>query len=90
MDSFFIKINGKYLQGYDETRAVGKVGHSGWQPKAYELPAIVLTRDKNKARIVEGSINLRSDLDRIMNQIRFAGLVIQKLEIVNTNVKKEE
>lgn len=82
MNKFVIKINGKYLKGYDETKSVGKVGNDGWQPRAYELPSIEFTKEKSEARILEGNINLKSDMDRIMNQIRFGGLEVNKLEVL--------
>lgn len=76
-----IRINGRYLCGWDESRPVGRVGHMGWQPRAVEMPAMVLTRDRAQARIVEGNIELKSQFERIYDRARYAGLELMSLEI---------
>lgn len=82
MRKWLIKINGKYLKGYNDTQTHGKTGHMGWQPRDTEMPAIVLTDSEDEAYVVEGTINLRGQIDRIMDRVRFAGLDLSTLEIL--------
>jgi hypothetical protein len=81
LPKYRIKINGQYLQGYDESKTIGKSGHMGWQPRATELSALVLTKHKEQAKIYEGQISLKSQFDRIYERLRYAGLTLERLEI---------
>lgn len=76
-----IIVNGLYLQGWDESRTVGQTGHMGWQPRAMEMPAMMLTKQRNQARIVEGNIELKSQFERIYDRVRYAELELKRLEI---------
>lgn len=69
MRKWLIKINGKYLKGYNDTQTHGKTGHMGRQPRDMEMPAIVLTDSEDEAYVVEGTINLRGQIDRIMDRV---------------------
>lgn len=83
MDSYIIKINGLYLEGYDYEKVVGQAGAThGHYIEANDMAAIILTEDKKKARLVEGAINLKSQMDRIMTRIRYRVLEVEKLEVL--------
>lgn len=83
MDTYIIKINDKYLKGYDYNSTMGKTGAShGHYIEASDMEAIILTDDKEDARLVESVINLKSQLDKITDRMRYAGLEVDRLEIV--------
>jgi hypothetical protein len=83
LDKYTIRIDGMFLKGYDESLTSGKTGHMGWQPRAYEMPAIVLTEHVGEARVIEGNIELRSQIQRIFDRVRYGGLKFHRLEIVS-------
>lgn len=72
-----------YLEGYDYDNVIGQTGAShGHYIESSDMAAIILTEDKKKARLVEGVINLKSQMDRIITRIRYGVLEVERLEVL--------
>jgi len=81
-----MKVNGKYFAGECEdsgyksrTSTLSGVFHdygSGF------VSGLKLVSDPSEARIIEGTINLKSDVDRVMQRVR-DGFKLQSIEIIN-------
>lgn len=88
LPKYRIIVNGLYLSGWDDFDSVGQISHAGWQPRVVEMSKMKVTRLKDQAKIIEGNIELKSQLDRIHARIRYAGLELEKLII--ERVEEEE
>lgn len=83
MDTYIIKINGLYLEGYDYENTKGQTGAGyGHYIEANDMEVMILTEEEEKARLVEGAINLKSQLDRIVDRMRYGNLDVEQLEII--------
>ncbi len=85
-----MKVNGKYFAGTCEeggyrsrTSTLSGVFHDYGNGYVSELK---LVSNRDEARIIEGSINLKSDVDRVMQRVR-DGFKLDKLEIINIDRK---
>jgi hypothetical protein len=81
MNIYQIKIDGKYFAGISE-REIGKAAAGGWYDKGKAILDIVLVPDREKAKTIEGNINLKSYWERIYELIRYGDLKFEKIEIV--------
>ena len=81
LPKYRILVNGLYLRGWDDSETVGNSGHMGWQPRAVEMSKMLMTRLKDQARIVEGNIELKSQLNRIYDRVRYAGFELNRLVV---------
>lgn len=76
-----IKINSKWLKGYDENANNGASSHMGWSPQRNDLSMIVLSAKDDEARLIEGNVNLKSEINKIHERIRYADLELNELVI---------
>jgi hypothetical protein len=81
LPKYRILVNGLYLRGWDDSETAGHSGHMGWQPRATEMSGMMLTRLKDQAKIVEGNIELKSQLNRIYDRVRYAGFELERLVV---------
>jgi hypothetical protein len=81
LPKYRVLVNGLYLRGWDDSETDGHSGHMGWQPRAVEMSKMLMTRLKDQARIVEGNIELKSQLNRIYDRVRYAGFELNRLVV---------
>ena len=81
MDVYLIKIDDKYLVGTNEDD-FGKVPIGGWYDEGGNIGGVILSREREKAKIIEGNINLKSYFNKIYNATRYGTFKFDKLEIV--------
>ena len=68
MKSFFIKINEQYVSKFEDSQIELESGTGGFYKEKIisTIEAPVLTDDFNKVMIIEGNINLKSFVDRVL------------------------
>ena len=81
MNTYHIKIDGKYYAGYSEA-AQTTVPTGGWYDNGGTVSGLILAFEPEYAKLIEGNINLKSELSRIYNLIRYGDLEFTKLEIL--------
>lgn len=81
MDTYFIKIDDKYLVDTNE-EDFGKVPVGGWYDKGGNIGGVILSTERRKAKIIKGNINLKSYFVRIYDATRYGTFKFNKLEIV--------
>lgn len=86
MSTYIMRINGLYLEGYDYNNTMGQAGAThGYYIEANDMEAMILTEHREKARPIEGTINLKSQLDRVTDRMRYAGLEVDRLEVLRVD-----
>ena len=86
MNTYHIKIDGMFFVGTsDKEIAYAPVGVGGWYDEGAEVKGIVLSRDKDQAKLIEGAINLKSHWNRIYDAIRYGDFKFNKIEIVRVD-----
>ena len=81
MDTYLIKIDDKYLVDTNE-EDFGKVPIGGWYDTGGSIGGVILSTEREEAKIIEGNINLKSYFNRIYNATRYRTFKFNKLEIV--------
>ena len=81
MDTYFIKIDDKYLVGTNE-EDFGKAPTGGWYDSGYMVKSVILSPDEEKAKAIEGNLNLNSYWKKIYDAIRYGDMKFDKIEIV--------
>lgn len=86
MNTYHIKIDGMYFVDIsDET--IGKAPTGGWYDEGAGVSRLVLSAEQDKARLIEGNINLNSYWKKIYDAIRYGDVNFSKIEIVKVDVK---
>lgn len=86
MNNYTIKINGKYLSGYDYGELEKeKIGPSGWYTQESSMEKMLFSDKKENARLAEGNINLKSELDRVYDRMRYGDLKVDEILIERVN-----
>ena len=81
MDVYLIEIDDKYLVGTNE-EDFGKVPVGGWYDEGGNIGGVILSTKREKAKIIEGNINLKSCFFRIYDATRYGTFKFDKMEIV--------
>lgn len=81
MNTYLIKINDKYLKGIND-EDIGKVPAGGWYDEGGSICCIELSREREKAKVIEGDINLMSYFNKIYNAVRYGDMNFDRIEIV--------
>ena len=81
MDIYLIKIDDRYFVDVNEEE-IGKVPIGGWYDEGGNIGGVILSTEREKAKIIEGNINLKSYFNRIYNETRYGTFKFNKLEIV--------
>lgn len=84
MNSYLIKVNDKYLKGINEEE-VGKVPVGGWYDEGGNIGGVILSTKREKAKIIEGNINLKSYFNKIYDATRYGTFKFNRLEIVRVD-----
>lgn len=84
MDVYVIKINGQYFVGVSG-KEVGMAPVSGWYDEGGSICRIELSREREKAKVIEGNINLMSYFNKIYNAVRYGTFKFDNLEIVRVS-----
>lgn len=84
MDVYVIKINGQYFVGISGEE-VGGAPVSGWYDEGGSICCIELSREREKAKVIEGNINLMSYFNKIYNAVRYGTFKFDNLEIVRVS-----
>ena len=87
MDVYLIKIDGKYFVDTNE-EDFGKVPVGGWYDEGGNIGGVILSTKREKAKIIEGNINLKSYFNRIYDATRYGTFKFDKLEIVRVDDEK--
>ena len=81
MNEYQIKIDGMYLVGINNDE-IGKSPVGGMYDEGKSIGSVKTTRDKDKAKIIQGNINLKSYFNKIYDAVRYGGFHFNHLEIV--------
>ena len=81
MNTYKIKIDGKYFVGVDDG-TIGKAPVGGMYDEGKNIGGVMLTENPLQARKIEGNINLKSYFNKIYEAIRYGDFEFNKLEIV--------
>lgn len=81
MNKFNIKINGKYLKDFYDTNMPQKF-RGEWHNNTRQLCTNFNLCKKENAKVVEGNINLKSQLDLIIGIYRDGYFKINKFEVI--------
>lgn len=84
VNDYQIKIDGMYLVGINNDE-IGKAPVGGMYDEGKCIGKVITTRDKEKAKIIEGNINLKSYFNKIYDAVRYGGFNFNHLEIVRVN-----
>ena len=87
MKNYFIKINKKYLTGFEETEIKSKTGTGGWYVvnKSLTITKPLLSTNENDKKIIEGNTNLKSYIDRVLKYIKEVDN-IKNIEIIEVKM----
>ena len=80
MNTYLIKIDNLYFAGITE-HEVAKSPTGGWYDQGKTVRGLLLVLEKEKAKRIEGNINLNSYWKRIYELLRYGNLQFSKLEI---------
>lgn len=81
-----IKVNGMYYVGESEEFYTSDFKGVGWQDyKGNELSVLIFSLDNKEAKIIEGSTNLKSVIDKVMQRVRDGYIEMQTIEIINSH-----
>lgn len=78
-----IKVNGKYYAGETDLTYKSYSKSNGWinyHDGEYEF--LLFTKYEKEAKIIEGNINLKSILDKILNRVRDKMIDLESIEII--------
>lgn len=84
LPQYIIQVDNKYFVGVSD-KVIGTTGdRNTWYAQARDMYALQFAKDKNKAKLIEGNINLNSYMKKIQehNQrktIQFNKLIIEKV-----------
>ena len=84
MDTYHIKVDGLFLVDIS-SEAIGKaptISFGGWYDSGYMVKSVILSPDEEKAKAIEGNLNLNSYWKKIYDAIRYGDMKFNKLEIV--------
>ena len=81
MNTYIIKIDGQYFAGIG-TESFGKSPAGGWYDEGSDIPAVMLSPDRQDAKCIEGNINLKSYFNKIYDCMRYGDFEFAKFEIV--------
>lgn len=82
MLTFYIKINGKYLKEFVDTDIPQNFRGCWNNHSKQSCSNFVLCRNKKQAKLIEGNINLKSNLDLISGILRDGYFEINKFEVI--------
>ena len=80
MNTYLIKIDNLYFAGITE-HEVAKSPTGGWYDQGKTVRDLLLVPEKEKAKRIEGNVNLNSYWKRIYELLRYGNLQFSKLEI---------
>ena len=80
MNTYLIKIDNLYFAGITE-HEVAKSPTGGWYDQGKTVRGLLLVPEKEKAKRIEGNVNLNSYWKRIYELLRYGNLQFSKLEI---------
>mgnify|MGYP006946508382 FL=1 len=80
MNTYLIKIDGLYFAGITE-HEMGKSAVGGWYDEGKTIRGLLLVPEKERAKKIEGNVNLNSYWKRIYDLLRYGNLQFKKLEI---------
>ncbi|MFD1444299.1 hypothetical protein [Thermoactinomyces vulgaris] len=91
MISVIIKVNGKYYAGEDHEKCYKTAPKIGgrYNYNSGEVNVLNFTKDKDGAKVIEGNINLKSEIDRILRCIRDGYIQMDRIEIIRTEEEVE-
>lgn len=81
MNTYHIKVDGLFLVDIS-SEAIGKAPTGGWYDSGYMVKGVVLSPDEEKAKAIEGNLNLNSYWKKIYDAIRYGDMKFRKIEIV--------
>lgn len=81
VNAYHIKIDGMFFVDTSD-KEIGQASVGGWYDEGAEVKDVILSPDKDKAKLIEGAINLKSYWNRIYDAIRYGDFKFNKIEIV--------
>lgn len=81
MDTYLIKIDDRYFVDINEEE-IGRVPVGGWYDEGGNIGEVILSTEREKAKIIEGNINLKSYFNKIYDATRYGTFKFNRLEIV--------
>lgn len=81
MNSYYIKINGKYLKKIIDTN-IQQIFRGQWNNHTKQSCSNFILCDKNNAKIIEGNINLKSYIDVLIGVLKDGYFKINKIEVI--------
>lgn len=85
MNSYLIKINGKFLKEFVDTDIPQNFRGEWHNHTKQSCSKFILCTSKEDAKIVEGNINLKSNLDLISGILRDGYFEINKFEVIKND-----
>lgn len=82
LPKYMIKVDDSYYTGEGQTIAIDHPRHTGWtghQPA--ERTVLIYSHNKSDAMLIEGRRNLRSYIERILNDTETATVPVGKITI---------
>lgn len=80
MNTYLIKIDNLYFAGITE-HEVAKSPTDGWYDQGKTVRGLLLVPEKEKAKRIEGNVNLNSYWKRIYDLLRYGNFEFNKIEI---------
>jgi len=78
-----IKVNNQYFAGESKDCYRSNAKGSGWHDfKSGELNVLVLSDNPDDAKVIEGNINLKSVLDKILLRVQDVWIHLNTIEII--------
>lgn len=81
MNTYLINIDGLFLVDIS-SETIGKAPTGAWYDGGYMVKGVVLSPDEEKAKTIEGNLNLNSYWKKIYDAIRYGDFTFNKIEIV--------
>lgn len=88
MNVYLIKINDKYLKGINE-EDIGKAPTGSWYDTGSSVGGVIVSDDRDEAKLIEGNINLKSYFNKIYDATRYGTFTFNKIEIVRVGNDRE-
>lgn len=87
-NKYIIKIDHRYLVGFEGKSSLGKTSHNGWNQQATEMGEVEFSMCQEDAKVIEGKINLKSSFDKLYDRMRYGNFEFNHLEILNMNSRE--